>query len=112
MQELRQNLFESLKNMQTELENSGLWELDSPPASHLASTEPFCVDTLNFTQWLQWVLIPRMREIIDAEAPLPPESGIHVLAQEALKDMEQDMRPLIAEIQAFDQLLSEAAIKN
>jgi len=59
-----------------------------------------------FSQWLQWVLLPKMRFILDQEAPLPPASSIHILAQEALKDMDQDMSRLIAAIRRFDRLLS------
>ncbi|RTZ60670.1 MAG: YqcC family protein [Gammaproteobacteria bacterium] len=102
----RNKLAGSLDSIQSELQKAELWENTSPPPHHLQSTEPFCVDTLDFSQWLQWVFIPKMRFILDQEAPLPPASSIHILAQEALKDMDQDMSRLIAAIRRFDRLLS------
>ena len=106
MDQQRRHLAKSLRKIRAELESLDLWETRSPPAAHLASTEPFCVDTLDFTQWLQWVFIPKMHTLLDNNAALPQQSSIHVLAEEALKDMEQDTAGLIDEIRTFDHLLS------
>ena len=40
-----------------------LWDADEPSPEALASTQPFCIDTLDFPQWLQFVFLPRMRAL-------------------------------------------------
>ena len=39
-----------LIDVESGLRQLNLWELRSPPAEALASTQPFCIDTLNFAQ--------------------------------------------------------------
>ena len=35
------------------------------------STMPFMYDTLQVEEWLQWVFVPRLHALLDANAPLP-----------------------------------------
>src|SRR3569833_202539 len=53
-----------------------------PPPTDLRSMEPFCCDTLSFPLWLQWVLLPRMHDVIEQGGPYPARSGIYVYAEE------------------------------
>ena len=66
------------------LEN-GWWSDQSPTAEALASSEPFCIDTLHYNEWLQWVYIPKMRAFIADNAALPERSGLLPMAEEAWK---------------------------
>ncbi len=59
--------------IKTELKNLGWWSAQPPPDEAFHFTRPFALDTLTFSQWLQWVLLPRVREAADAEA-FPSES--------------------------------------
>lgn len=34
------------------------WRMDEPEAHLFSSTQPFCMDTMEPIEWLQWVLIP------------------------------------------------------
>lgn len=43
-----------LQQMEDNMRAISLWEGVSPPATAFASELPFCVDTLRFSQWLQW----------------------------------------------------------
>ena len=51
------------------------------PADALASPLPFMVDTLRIEQWLQWVFLPRLHALLDAQAPLPGACSVHPLAE-------------------------------
>lgn len=91
--------------IERELRVAGLWADVAPSAQALASSAPFCVDTLPFEQWLQWVFLPRMKQIVEQEWPLPRVSGLGPMAEVAYAG-----RPLAGLIEAlgrFDQLLSE-----
>ncbi|MCG7545161.1 YqcC family protein [Pseudoalteromonas sp. MM17-2] len=70
-----------LTQLQGELANAGLWQ-DKPVAEHLLqSSQPFCVDTLRFEQWLQFVFIPKMRALIHAKHPLPSAIALTPMAE-------------------------------
>ena len=46
-----------LEQLELELKQRSLWQMAPPTAEAMASTLPFCMDTLDFHQWLQFVLI-------------------------------------------------------
>ena len=54
-----------LVDIECELRVLGLWEDEAPSAEALASIEPFAVDTLSFSQWLQFIFVPKLYFIIE-----------------------------------------------
>lgn len=70
-----------LAELQDELQVLGWWQLQAPSAQALQSQQPFCVDTLDLSQWLQWVFIPRMQSILQADLALPQQCAIHDMAE-------------------------------
>lgn len=68
--------------IEAEMRRLDLWSAQPPSAEALASTEPFCVDTLTLPQWLQFVFLPRMRALIEGGRPLPRQCGIAPFAEE------------------------------
>lgn len=75
-----------LNELQVAMRLHNLWEETPPSAEALASTEPFCVSTLSATQWLQWIFIPRMNALLDANGELPRNFAITPYLEEALKE--------------------------
>lgn len=88
-----------LAQLTQQLQQDGLWQSEPPAAQALASTEPFCVDTLRFEQWLQWIMIPRFQALIHASMPLPASCNISPYAEEALPGQPA----VVALIQQIDQ---------
>jgi uncharacterized protein YqcC (DUF446 family) len=70
----------------------------------LASPQPFCVDTLALSQWLQWMLIPRMRRILSGDGELPTRSAIHPYAEDCFEHLD-DPGNLLLLIERFDGLI-------
>ncbi len=101
-----QQLSQLLAQLVAELQHQQLWQAESPSAQALASTEPFCVDTLNFSQWLQWVMIPRFEQMVAAGMALPPRCEIQPMAEEGLKDLGAAGRKLIALVGEIDRTLT------
>ena len=95
----------SIAAIRDEMERLSLWEASPPSQEALSSQQPFCIDTLEFTQWLQWILIPRLEAILKTDIPLPDSSAIHPYAEEALKSRTENTQ-LIAQIQQLDRALS------
>lgn len=77
------------------------WSLSVPEPERLASTQPFAVDTLTFAEWLQFILIARLRIIIHQQLPLPEALCIVPAADEALAS---EYRALLLPLQELDEL--------
>ncbi|SEA33198.1 YqcC family protein [Microbulbifer marinus] len=94
-----------LLKLEAELRRLQLWQEQAPPAEALASTEPFCVDTLTLPQWLQFVFLPRMIELIDGVRPLPDQCGIAPVAEEYFRGGDYTAGGLIQLLAEIDERL-------
>ncbi len=100
-------LADQLLLIERELRVLDLWASTPPDAQALASQEPFCVDTLSFEQWLQWIFLPRMKVILEREDALPTVSGILAMAEVVYQGRLQQMSGLLRALETFDALISE-----
>ena len=68
-----QKIKDILLKLELELKDRDMWGGDErrPHESALNSKEPFCIDTLEFHQWLEYILIKKMHQIIDDKLELP-----------------------------------------
>ena len=99
-------LAEHLLLIERELRVLGWWQEQAPSAEALASQEPFCVDTLTFEQWLQWIFLPRMKQLLEAGAALPSVSGIQPMAEMVYREQSGVTRRLLELLGEFDRLLT------
>lgn len=99
-------LADQLLLIERELRVLDLWDTSAPDARALASQEPFCVDTLSFEQWLQWIFLPRMKVILEREEALPAVSGILSMAEVVYQTQPQRMAGLLKALGRFDALIS------
>ncbi len=91
-----------LEDIEQVMRDEKLWHDTPPEAEAFESKEPFSVDTLSAEQWLQWVLVPRMYALLEAQAPMPTRFAItpyfEVAMPEALR--------LLTQLQRLDDLLN------
>ena len=91
-----------LEDIEQVVRDDKLWHATPPEAEAFESKEPFSVDTLSAEQWLQWVLVPRMYALLEAQAPMPTRFAItpyfEVAMPEALR--------LLTQLQRLDDLLN------
>lgn len=99
-------LKEILFDLETELRQKNLWEPTKPSSENLANTQPFCINTLKFEQWLQWVFIPKINTAIDDDLPLPANSQIEPMIDVLLKDRGFDTNNIRIIISRFDTLIN------
>lgn len=99
-------LAEQLLLIERELRVLGMWNTTPPAQEALASCEPFCVDTLAFEEWLQWIFLPRMKVILENDEALPAASGILVMAELAYRDRQPFAHGLLQALGDFDRLIS------
>jgi uncharacterized protein YqcC (DUF446 family) len=100
---------EQLLLIERELRLLGLWKAVPPSDEDLSSREPFCVDTLDFDQWLQWIFLPRMKTILEQDLALPSASGILEMAEMVYASRLGEIRTLLSLLAQFDQLITEAS---
>lgn len=104
---VRDELSQLLQSLEKELRKQGRWEETPPPPEALESTEPFAVDTLSFDQWLQWVMLPRMHELLLRQLPLPANCAIRPMAEEVYGQHEPACARIVRIIGEIDALLTE-----
>ncbi|WFC63834.1 YqcC family protein [Pseudomonas sp. REST10] len=102
-------LAEHLLLIECELRVLGWWQEQAPSTEALASQEPFCVDTLTFEQWLQWIFLPRMKQLLEAGAALPSVSGIQSMAEMVYREQSGVARRLLELLGEFDRLLTRTS---
>ena len=95
-----------LLEVEASLRTHGKWDETQPSASELNSSIPFCMDTLRFEQWLQWIFLPRMKDTIEQTKPLPAQSGIFEYAEECLQKSDPSTTTLLKQLKKFDDLIS------
>jgi len=106
MHDIPSRIADVLLEIEATLRRHGRWDRVRPPARSLASPEPFCIDTLRFEQWLQWVLLPRMQQILSECRPIPARSGIFDYAEQCLRKNDPPNGALLACIRRFDELIA------
>lgn len=104
---MRDQLSELLKALEAELRSQGRWDVEPPADAALRSTQPFAVDTLSFDQWLQWILIPRLHELLVLQMPLPASCAIAPMAEEVYEQGDSGAARIILIITDIDLLLTE-----
>ena len=70
-----------LHELQNQLTQLGMWQQSPIDAAALNSDQPFCVDTMSFPQWLQFILVPRLTALVEGNLPLPRGSQIYPMAE-------------------------------
>jgi uncharacterized protein YqcC (DUF446 family) len=106
MHDIPSRIADVLLEVEATLRNHGRWDSTRPPARSLDSTQPFCIDTLRFEQWLQWVFLPRMLQILAEGRPLPAKSGILCYAELCLHRNDPPTDALLESIRRFDELIA------
>ena len=91
--------------IERQLRQLGLWAQQAPSAEALASQQPFCVDSLAFEEWLQWIFLPRLKSMLEVNAPLPTASGIAAMAEQVFVGRALEVKGLIAALEEFDRLI-------
>lgn len=101
-----------LHRIEQELKQLNLWGEQPPSAAALASTAPFCCDSMAFEQWLQFVFLPRMHALLDAELPLPAQIAICPMAEQVFGTTNANLFNLINRIADLDELLSGRRVQS
>jgi uncharacterized protein YqcC (DUF446 family) len=101
------DIAEVLIDIEAQLRQLGQWDAAPPSATALASELPFCVDTLTLPQWLQFIFLPTLYQMMEEGVPLPSRSGIAPMAEEYFRGTGLMSAELEAALARIDELLSQ-----
>lgn len=97
-----------LDGIEQQLRHLGFWQSVRPSKEQLASVLPFCHDTLVFPQWLQFVFLEKMRQLIESRSSLPTVCGIAPYAEAYFQGSGRRIETLLAHLAEIDKLLSDS----
>jgi uncharacterized protein YqcC (DUF446 family) len=106
MDHFTHQLADLLLEIEAELRRLSLWGHQSPPPEALTSLVPFCHDTLYFEQWLQWVMLPKFKQVVEGRAECPASSEIAPLAEHRFAQMHTPTAMLLTLLERLDQQIN------
>lgn len=95
---------QALLDIEHALQDLGLWSAEPLALERLHSTAPFCVDTLGFHEWLQWIFIPRMRNVVARQQRLPSSARIMPMGEQCFAHLGRRQQPLLELLSQVDRL--------
>lgn len=95
-----------LDELELTLQRLQLWQQEPPSQEALASRMPFCLDTLEFHQWLQFVLLVRFRQMIADGVMLPTQIALYPMASEVYKEALLERQSLLEVLAMLDEALT------
>ncbi|GGX95313.1 hypothetical protein GCM10007160_23600 [Litchfieldella qijiaojingensis] len=101
---VHQQLDEALRRLEATMKATDMWKMPQPPVEAFDSEQPFCVDTMDLPQWLRFVFIARLDELIEAEAPLPDTCQVAPAAEVYLKQSQVKASTLLLVVKAIEEV--------
>lgn len=92
--------------IEAELRSLGWWSEDPPTDEQMNFKAAFGMDTMPLSMWIQFVLLERVREIIDQQGSLPRQSmvGAHAIRE---YDGQHDAANLVSLLCQFDEAVEQ-----
>lgn len=94
-----------LEQLEGSLKQNALWMPTAPSPAALQSKLPFATDTLEFHQWLQFIMIPNLRQRIALEQPLPNKISVYPMAVEVWRGKLREHHAILLTLKNLDKLL-------
>jgi uncharacterized protein YqcC (DUF446 family) len=103
----RKEIAAQLIELEAGLRQLGLWSGDVRSPESLVSDQPFAVDVLEMEQWLQYVFLPTLYNLLKQDAPMPEQCAVAPMAEETLGKKPIPCKALIATLRDLDRLITE-----
>jgi uncharacterized protein YqcC (DUF446 family) len=98
----KKRVLDCADRIEAEMKRIGYWQDQPPRPEQLSFTRPFALDTMAFSQWLQFIFLPSVRERA-AKDQLPKSSSV---AAQAVREFDgvNEAASLVALLVEFDAL--------
>lgn len=101
----KERALELARTVETELRRLGRWSASRPHPEDFVDMGPFGMKTLAPEQWLQFVLIPRVHDVVNGRGEFPAESSVSTWATRNF-DGDPDAARLLTLLREFDALFN------
>ena len=108
-QKKRQLLATLITQLEAELRKHKLWQTERPSEQALASQLPFAIDSLTFTQWLQFIFIEKITQLLQLNLALPTKMAVAPMASEYFRLQTNTCPEIVALITRIDLTMNEKA---
>jgi uncharacterized protein YqcC (DUF446 family) len=99
------NVARAVDAIEAELRRLGWWSETPPTAEQMAFTAAFAMDTMPLSKWVQFILLPRVRAIIEQRGAFPASS---MVGAHAVREYDgQDAGRLVELLSEFDDVVME-----
>ena len=95
-----------LDRIEAEMQDIGLWEIPNPGPEAIKDGGAFGMRTMSFEQWLRWVFVPNVEELLKNGGPWPTSSQVGVAATKNL-DGQPEVSHLVTLLCEFDLLFKK-----
>ncbi|EAQ64721.1 hypothetical protein MED121_23269 [Marinomonas sp. MED121] len=101
-------LADLLLNLEKVMRQVNVWDMPIPSEEALTSKEPFCIDTMNFDQWLRYVMLEKFKPMLASGQSLPSSSCIAPMAQEFYRTQDElAKQAIVSALEAIDACLNQ-----
>jgi uncharacterized protein YqcC (DUF446 family) len=98
---VRQVASRQLDTIENEMQHLGIWRTTPLAPEAYSFKRPFATDTMTFPEWLQFVFLPRAREVAVTGRPFPRGSRVATLAVREFDGL-TDFKGLIRLLSSFE----------
>jgi uncharacterized protein YqcC (DUF446 family) len=95
---------QKIAEIEAEMRRLGLWQAEPLAPECYNFTQAFAADTMSIDQWLQFIFIPRVREIIERVGEFPPTSSVAPRVLREFDGSPFDITTLHLRLYEFDRL--------
>ena len=95
----------AIDEIEAEIKRIGYWSAEPLPEAAYQFKAAFAMDTMAFVQWLQFIFITRVRDIIAKREAFPSQSMVGVQAMREF-DGDEKASKLVSLLCRFDELFS------
>jgi uncharacterized protein YqcC (DUF446 family) len=95
-----------IDRIEQEMKAIGYWQAEPLPAEAYEFRSAFAMDTMAYSQWLQFIFIPRVRAIIGSNGDFPSSSSVGTQAIREF-DGSPEAENLVSLLCRFDAIFRE-----
>lgn len=101
--QFRETVSQKIAGIEAEMKRINMWQDEELPPEKYEFSEAFAMDTMTFNQWLQFIFIPRVHEILESGGEFPSRS---MVAAQAVREFDgyDEASELIRLLSEFDDL--------
>ena len=93
-----------IEQIEAEMKRIGMWQQTALEPEKYEFKAAFAMDTMAYSQWLQFVFIPRVHEVIAGKGPFPRQSNVGTQAIREFDGLDE-ASDLITMLCEFDGLI-------